>query len=1778
MSKLDLIRTKRFQLFLVTCLLTGVGFAVAVDSDNDGMSDLYEQFFKLNATNAMDAAENYDTDQLNNFQESEKWTNPYVSDTDADGFPDHADSNALSRAAIYWAHPDFTVGNEYIYTGPQWWLGAGKVGGTWTNGACWLVSSNTQGSVYMDLDRTLLAEDLVLNLLHQDASNSWVYVDLADSAGNIVAANLFGDLTGDSGEQVLRRYALPLAAYPTASRILIEAHAGAEPYKVWITTLYVDADADGLDADQEIQSGTLDTNPDFDADDLTDYVEVIITHTLPTNPDTDNDGYSDGEEVNVFGSDPTVPAWQEGGVPGTWQVERWNSIPGNQVSDLLESDRFGGEPDERTWISLSEYAKNKGASYGLRIRGTITVPTDGDYTFFLTGDDTAELWLSETQSPYQRKQILDLAGWTRYRDLSNGRVHASEAVTLTSNQTCYVEILHKEGGGGDHVTLWWTRPGATEPEIIGSEYLRSYAQPDDDQDMDGLPDALEIAGGLDPFDGTGGGYLDTDGDGFSDHEEVNIMGTSPTLLPWQEGVPGTLQVERWNSIPGTQVSDLLESDRFGGEPDERTWIALSEYAKNKGGSYGLRIRGTITVPTDGDYTFFLTGDDTAELWLSETQSSYQRKQILNLAGWTGYRDLSNGKVHASDPVALASNQACYVEILHKEGGGGDHVTLWWTRPGATEPEIIGSEYLYSYIQPTDDQDMDGLPDALEIAGGLDPFDGTGGGYLDTDSDGFSDHEEINFFGTSPTVPMWQDVAGADYRDTDGDGLSDGDELAAGTNPFNKDSDNDGLLDGEELNCRYLVVDRSLEWEQARSEAQQRGGHLAVITDEIEFLEVAKWIAASGVSNERVWLGATDQEQEGIWRWVTGEPFEYAPWNRTPDQLVYANEISRDFLVWMTKKGTWDSAYKTDLLPYLLEMEIPLDPLNPDMDGDGLLDGEEIALKTSPWVADTDGDGLLDGDEVAAGLNPCEVDSDRDGLNDLDESLLQLDPLNPDSDGDGLKDGDEVFISLTDPLMVDSNTNGTNDLVFLKSVRGADYFNPSGSHISLTWSVNGDAAAAGHNLMNSPQVDYNLSVADAGVYYLAIQTEFTGLTNHTDCFELVLQIDGVEVGSPLPLNVSPELPEYTTFTPWLTKGEHRLTVVVKNAGKINGYFLIHAVELYTVDGNDEDGDGIQDWMKAHLEKGQDSDGDGISDHDEVIQYGSDPLDADTDGDGLNDGDELAAGTDLLNADSDGDGVLDGEEVHELHTNPLVDEFDGTVTVVATVAGSQTNNAVGTWEADGSSIVAKRRRGFVEYTLNFPEQDLYGLNINASHLWNKSSCTPVTPVDTSALQISVDGTYVGNYVLVSAEGVPVDVRAFLPVLPAGEHTIRIFWENVHSRLSLKINSLQLQILGGPDANGNGVKDWIETSVASMAAIDVVTESIVSPVCLEGNARYVPLAILSSSSFDIPYSTFDIRQSAGRRWYANLPLAQDGITTATATFQNGALEVPINVKWVPYNLLDHDGETLLIRKGDALRLTAIDPDRADADLEKATGGQFALNVFNEEFSSPNTRPLAVAFDEVGTYTVSGEYTKGNSTIAALINVQVIDGTFPDESPACLVGRTREWSFEGIPTNAVLEVDDTVELAELSTTNQALRTVALKANDTNGDHIMLARLYPDGPILDSARLFIFWVQNATDGYFWTVERYEDSELWEIESIVKNLPDTVDMQIKVIIGGVTLDDYTLERWLTNAAYDEIGEYRFRLFHPNSTKASACHTFKVYQNGQFIGEAFNGGQNDVGEE
>lgn len=112
-----------------------------------------------------------------------------------------------------------------------------------------------------------------------------------------------------------------------------------------------------------------------------------------------------------------------------------------------------------------------------------------------------------------------------------------------------------------------------------------------------------------------------------------------------------------------------------------------------------------------------------------------------------------------------------------------------------------------------------------------------------------------------------------------------------------------------------------------------------------------------------------------------------------------------------------------------EKSFGTDPKNPDTDGDGVKDGDEVHLyKTDPLKTDSDGDGLSDGSEVNTfKSNPANGDTDGDGLTDGDEvNKYRSDPLKADTDGDGLTDGDEVNRYKSDPAKEDTDLDDLTD--------------------------------------------------------------------------------------------------------------------------------------------------------------------------------------------------------------------------------------------------------------------------------------------------------------------------------------------------------------------------------------------------------------------------------------------------------------------------------------------------------------------------------------------------------------------------------------------------------------------------------------------------------------------------------------------------------------------------------------------------------------------------------
>jgi hypothetical protein len=129
---------------------------------------------------------------------------------------------------------------------------------------------------------------------------------------------------------------------------------------------------------------------------------------------------------------------------------------------------------------------------------------------------------------------------------------------------------------------------------------------------------------------------------------------------------------------------------------------------------------------------------------------------------------------------------------------------------------------------------------------------------------------------------------------------------------------------EFTNHSYQVVSGSFTWNQAKGDAELRGGHLATLTSQAEANHVQSLGILGAIPGEAFWLGASDELQEGTWTWVTGEPFSFALWaSGEPNNGVSGNEdylASTDTVnapVW----NDWGGANSV-LSYYILEIDHP----------------------------------------------------------------------------------------------------------------------------------------------------------------------------------------------------------------------------------------------------------------------------------------------------------------------------------------------------------------------------------------------------------------------------------------------------------------------------------------------------------------------------------------------------------------------------------------------------------------------------------------------------------------------------------------------------------------------------------------------------------------------------------------------------------------------------------------------------------------------------------------
>jgi hypothetical protein len=96
------------------------------------------------------------------------------------------------------------------------------------------------------------------------------------------------------------------------------------------------------------------------------------------------------------------------------------------------------------------------------------------------------------------------------------------------------------------------------------------------------------------------------------------------------------------------------------------------------------------------------------------------------------------------------------------------------------------------------------------------------------------------------------------------------------------------------------------WLNAKANCEAMGGYLVTVTSAAE----NNFIFGLWPSG---WIGLTDEVNEGVWRWVTGETYSYTSWN--PGE---PNNAGNEDYVQFVGSGRWNDLPNNQSLPYVIE--------------------------------------------------------------------------------------------------------------------------------------------------------------------------------------------------------------------------------------------------------------------------------------------------------------------------------------------------------------------------------------------------------------------------------------------------------------------------------------------------------------------------------------------------------------------------------------------------------------------------------------------------------------------------------------------------------------------------------------------------------------------------------------------------------------------------------------------------------------------------------------------
>ncbi|MBN2684072.1 MAG: cellulase family glycosylhydrolase [Pontiellaceae bacterium] len=408
-------------------------------------------------------------------------------------------------------------------------------------------------------------------------------------------------------------------------------------------------------------------------------------------------------------AEPSQPDTQEAGLTYAYYEGVWDELPDfDALSPLAEG----------LCVNFDVSAPLQGDNFGYVFDGFIHIPTNGTYTFSTSSDDGSKLYIDLAE-------VVDNDGLHGMGEVSgavglNAGMHPIKVVyferdqgqglevrwegpgiakTLIPNDVLYRDITPPSPPEGvtalpDDGKVWLDWKHNSESDVVGYHVYRSMTSGADYQRLNGpLPvEYLPVSNYVDRsvINGETYSYVITAVDASGNESASSVEITN--ITPLAGGGSGMILREWWEGISGTSVGSLTSNPNYPQNPSGSDYLGSLEAPSDWADNYGTRIRGYLHPSFDGVHTFWIAGDDNCELWLSSDENPANKIRIAYVPDWTGSRDWTKFSQQQSVPITLTGGHRYYIEVLHKEGTGGDNLAVAWQRPGFSR-EIVSGAYL-----------------------------------------------------------------------------------------------------------------------------------------------------------------------------------------------------------------------------------------------------------------------------------------------------------------------------------------------------------------------------------------------------------------------------------------------------------------------------------------------------------------------------------------------------------------------------------------------------------------------------------------------------------------------------------------------------------------------------------------------------------------------------------------------------------------------------------------------------------------------------------------------------------------------------------------------------------------------------------------------------------------------------------------------------------------------------------------------------------------------------